>query len=130
MSTYVFSDVHGHRATLERVLDRLSPSVDDCFFCLGDMVDRAKAEGCATDVGMVVGLTNASGELLEQLPDAPLLIPGFGAQGGDIEALAGSRRAAPSVVNVSRGILYREPELSFADKAARYAESIRRALGL
>lgn len=97
---------------------------------VGDMVDRAKAEGCATDVGMVVGLTNASGELLEQLPDAPLLIPGFGAQGGDIEALAGSRRAAPSVVNVSRGILYREPELSFAEKAARYAESIRRALGL
>ena len=40
MSTYVFSDVHGHRATLERVLDRLSPSVDDRFFCLGDMVDR------------------------------------------------------------------------------------------
>lgn len=40
MSTYVFSDVHGHRATLERVLDRLSPAQDDRFFCLGDMIDR------------------------------------------------------------------------------------------
>ncbi|MBM6775313.1 metallophosphoesterase family protein [Olsenella profusa] len=40
MSTYVFSDVHGHRATLERVLDRLSPTSDDRFFCLGDMIDR------------------------------------------------------------------------------------------
>ena len=40
MSTYVFSDVHGHRATLERVLERVSPAADDRFFCLGDMIDR------------------------------------------------------------------------------------------
>lgn len=40
MSTYVFSDVHGHRAALERVLERVSPSADDRFFCLGDMIDR------------------------------------------------------------------------------------------
>ena len=40
MSTYVFSDVHGHRATLERALDRVSPCADDHFFCLGDMIDR------------------------------------------------------------------------------------------
>ena len=40
MSTYVFSDVHGHRATLERALMRVSPTSDDRIFCLGDMVDR------------------------------------------------------------------------------------------
>ena len=40
MSTYVFSDVHGHRATLERALMRVSPSSEDRFFCLGDMIDR------------------------------------------------------------------------------------------
>ncbi len=40
MATYVFSDVHGHRATLERVMERVSPTEDDTFFCLGDMIDR------------------------------------------------------------------------------------------
>ncbi len=40
MSTYVFSDVHGHRATLERALMRVSPAADDRVVCLGDMVDR------------------------------------------------------------------------------------------
>ena len=40
MSTYVFSDVHGHRAALERALAQVSPQPDDCFYCLGDMVDR------------------------------------------------------------------------------------------
>lgn len=40
MATYVFSDVHGHLATLERVLDRVSPTEDDVIYCLGDMIDR------------------------------------------------------------------------------------------
>lgn len=40
MSTYVFSDVHGHRATLDRALERVSPGAGDAVFCLGDMIDR------------------------------------------------------------------------------------------
>ena len=40
MATYVFSDVHGHVAPLRRALERVSPSDDDLFFCLGDMIDR------------------------------------------------------------------------------------------
>lgn len=40
MATYVFSDVHGHAATLNRVLDTISPAQDDVFYCLGDMIDR------------------------------------------------------------------------------------------
>lgn len=99
------------------------------YSLVGEMVLRARCEGRATDVGMVVGLTNADGGPLDTLPDAPLLIPGFGAQGGDLQALTGAKRQAPSVVNVSRGILYREPELSFAAKAERYAAEIRAALG-
>ena len=39
---------------------------------------------------MVVGLTNADSAILERIPDAPLLIPGLGAQGGDLSSLSGS----------------------------------------
>lgn len=97
---------------------------------VGDMVVRAKDEGAATEVGMVVGLTNAGNGLLEELPDAPLLIPGLGAQGGDLGALGGGARTAPPVINVSRGILYRNPELSFGEKAQQFAAQIREALAL
>ncbi len=97
---------------------------------VGDMVERARAEGAATEVGMVVGLTNASGDLLAELPDAPLLIPGLGAQGGDLAALSGGTRVSPPVINVSRGILYKDEHKSFAEKAADYAAQIRVALGL
>lgn len=40
MATYVFSDVHGHRATLDRLLERVSPGADDVIYMLGDMIDR------------------------------------------------------------------------------------------
>ena len=36
-------------------------------------------------------------------------------------ALQGTSRKASIVVNVSRGILYAEPEKSFAEKAAHWA---------
>ncbi len=40
MATYVFSDVHGHRRTLERLLEQVSPASEDEIWILGDMVDR------------------------------------------------------------------------------------------
>jgi orotidine-5'-phosphate decarboxylase len=82
---------------------------------------RAATEERATDVGFVVGLTNAAG-VLEKIPDMPLLVPGLGAQGGDLAALAAAGRSAPDVINVSRGILYADDALSFAERARIWAE--------
>jgi orotidine-5'-phosphate decarboxylase len=89
---------------------------------------RAVAESKATDVGYVVGLTNAAG-VLEKMPDAPLLVPGLGAQGGDLAALAAAKRSAPDVINVSRGILYAGDEKTFAQRARHWAAEIRKAFG-
>lgn len=87
---------------------------------------RAVAEEKATDVGYVVGLTNASG-VLENMPDAPLLVPGLGAQGGDLASLAAAGRSAPDVINVSRGILYAGDDKTFAQRATHWAAAIREA---
>ncbi len=96
---------------------------------VGDMVSRSVQEGRKTSVGMVVGLTNADSDILARIPDAPLLIPGLGAQGGDLSSLSGSNRVMPPLINVSRGIMYQNPELSFAEKAKTFADRIREALG-
>lgn len=40
MATYVFSDVHGHVKTLDRLLEQVSPGSDDTLWVLGDMIDR------------------------------------------------------------------------------------------
>lgn len=78
--------------------------------------------------GLVVGLTQATDEILSKIRDVPLLLPGMGAQGGDIQALSAQNRKAPMLVNVSRGILYQDPGLSFAEKARKYAQQIEIAL--
>jgi len=85
-----------------------------------------RAAGMATDVGYVVGLTNAAG-VLQKIPDAPLLVPGLGAQGGDLAALAAAARSAPDVINVSRGVLYADDGDTFGERARRWAERIARS---
>ncbi len=95
-------------------------SVFELVTALGE---RSKVEARATDVGYVVGLTNAA-EVLEKIPDAPLLVPGLGAQGGDLASLAAAARSAPDVINVSRGILYAADDRSFGARAQEWAEKI------
>lgn len=82
-----------------------------------------RAAGSPTDVGYVVGLTNTGG-VLQKIPDAPLLIPGLGAQGGDLAELAAAARSAPDVINVSRGVLYADDGFTFGERARRWAERI------
>lgn len=87
---------------------------------------RAGQEGRATDAGYVVGLTNAA-DVLAKMPDAPLLVPGLGAQGGDLASLAGAGRKAPDVINVSRGISYAGDDRSLAERARDWADRISEA---
>ncbi|TDK20634.1 orotidine-5'-phosphate decarboxylase [Luteimonas aestuarii] len=60
--------------------------------------------------------------------DMPLLIPGVGAQGGDVEAVVRNGRTADGtglMVNSSRGILYASMDADYADAAANAARSLR-----
>jgi orotidine-5'-phosphate decarboxylase len=63
----------------------------------------------ADNLGLVVGATHPTDleDVRITAPNLPFLIPGIGAQGGSLEAaLAISTVEAPSIINVSRGILY------------------------
>ena len=95
------------------------------FELVGDMASRASDNPAGEgSIGLVLGLTNVSDDVLARMPDVPLLIPGLGAQGGDLETLRGANRTAPNVINVSRGILYADEHLSFTEKAKDYANRI------
>ena len=92
------------------------------------MALRAAKEERSSSVGLVVGLTNAGSEVLTSIPDVPLLIPGLGAQGGDLSTLAQENRQAPNLINVSRGVLYPSNGISPAEAAINYQAAIRDAL--
>ena len=82
------------------------------------------------NLGLVVGATVP--EQLEEAratcPTMPFLIPGVGAQGGDLEAavLHGTdSRGRRALINSSRGIIYASGEADFAQAAAREANKLR-----
>ncbi|HEY0879188.1 MAG TPA: orotidine-5'-phosphate decarboxylase [Zeimonas sp.] len=80
-------------------------------------------------LGLVVGATFPSelARVRALAGELPLLVPGIGAQGGDIEATvrAGGSRM---LVNSSRAILYASDGEDFADEASRVARQTRDAL--
>jgi orotidine-5'-phosphate decarboxylase len=86
-------------------------------------------------LGLVVGATfpEEIAKVREIVGEMPLLIPGIGAQGGDIPATvqAGKIPNAPGtgmIINSSRAILYASQDGNFADAARQAAIATRDAL--
>jgi orotidine-5'-phosphate decarboxylase len=94
-------------------------------------------------VGLVVGATYPAevARVRELAPTLPLLIPGVGAQGGDVAATVqagwrgrvradgtGHDTTGPIIVNSSRAVLYASAGEDFAQAARRVAEATRHQL--
>lgn len=86
------------------------------------------------NVGLVVGATQSDriAAIRQAAPNLPFLIPGIGAQGGDLDA---SIRAAKNdrpdrgfIINASRSILYASSEDDYLDAARRAAEQLRASI--
>ena len=87
------------------------------------------ATSWAPNVGLVVGAT-APHELRDVrslVPNAPLLVPGVGTQGGRPDEVVHNAGYAPGkiVVNASRSIMYAEEGPHFAEAAGAAAEHLR-----
>ena len=85
------------------------------------------------NLGLVVGATAPEQlrEVRAACPDMPLLIPGVGAQGGDLEAavrLGTDSRGRAALINSSRGIIYASSGNDFAQAAAREAGKLRASI--
>ncbi|MCH2059314.1 MAG: orotidine-5'-phosphate decarboxylase [Verrucomicrobiales bacterium] len=94
------------------------------FELVAEMASRSSEH--KGEVGFVVGLTNARPDILEDIPDVPLLLPGLGAQGGDLDLLRDAGRKAPVVINVSRGVMAGEG--TAAERARSFRDRISAAL--
>ncbi len=85
------------------------------------------------ECGLVVGATfpDELGAVRAIAGDMPVLVPGVGAQGGDIEATVAAGATADGfgmVINSSRAILYASSGPDFADAACRTAVATRDAI--
>lgn len=85
--------------------------------------------------GLVVGATYPVdlATVRQAHPDLPILVPGVGAQAGDLEravhgALAGAR--APAIINATRSVIYASRGRDFAEAARAAASALRQAINL
>ncbi|GAB3098302.1 orotidine-5'-phosphate decarboxylase [Lysobacter terrae] len=79
---------------------------------------------------LVVGATwpDQLREVRHIVGDVPFLVPGVGAQGGDVEAVVSNAKTADGtglIVSSSRAILYASNGADFAEAAAQAAKSLR-----
>ncbi|MDY0329358.1 MAG: orotidine-5'-phosphate decarboxylase [Thiomonas sp.] len=79
--------------------------------------------------GLVAGATNPADieRIRAVAPQAPLLIPGIGAQGGDLAATVRAARGH-FLINASRSVLYASSGRDFVDAARREARRLRDAI--
>jgi orotidine-5'-phosphate decarboxylase len=94
------------------------------------VAQKAKQWDAHGNIGLVVGATYP--EELKTVraicPDMPLLIPGIGAQGGDVASAVSygvDAKGENAIINVSRQILYASRGKDFARAARKMAEKVR-----
>lgn len=101
---------------------------------IAELIDRLTAgdQGPIADIGAVVGATvpERLERMRELMPRSPFLLPGVGAQGGTVDALAAAFAPGPAggLISASRGIVFAyegdggDPEASARREAARLQE--------
>ena len=108
---------------------QLWPSDDAPLFrYVAERVTAWEAE-CPGTAGLVVGATDllSLADLRRTCPELPFLVPGVGAQGGDLESVIGKGATGRGrlIINSSRSILYASADRDFAEAAGRAAEELR-----
>lgn len=113
-----------------------NPSADDFQMLSSEGVPlyehvatRAVAWSEEGDIGIVMGATRPEvmASIRNLVGDMPILVPGIGAQGGDLESVIRECDAWPgtTIINSSRGILYASGGEDFAEAARSACERLR-----
>lgn len=96
------------------------------------VLDLSKKWGSPDNTMYVVGATRADTliEIRRIVPDHFLLVPGVGAQGGNLEQVAkyGLNKKCGLLVNSSRGIIYADNSVNFDKTAGRKAKEMQQEM--
>lgn len=92
------------------------------------VLETSKSWQNSQNLMYVVGATKASflGEIREIIPESFLLVPGVGAQGGNLQDVCtyGMTKDVGLLINSSRGIIYASQQEDFASAAAEKAKDL------
>lgn len=94
------------------------------------VIKKAKTWNANRNIGLVVGATRPKEmqRIRRMVPDMPILIPGIGAQGGDLKAAVRygcDRHGELAVINASRSVIFASAGDDFAEAARAAALKLR-----
>jgi len=99
-------------------------------FLYEEVIQSSMNWGNPDNLMFVVGATQSDyiRNIRELAPDNFFLVPGIGAQGGDLESVieSGQNSMGGLLINSSRGIIFASGEADFGEKAANAAASLQR----
>ena len=97
-----------------------------------EVLETSKTWENAHQLMYVVGATKAEylADIRKIIPESFLLVPGVGAQGGDLEAVCkyAMNSSVGLLINSSRGIIYASKNADFAKEAAKKASELQSAM--
>ena len=97
-----------------------------------EVIVKGRQWGSADALMFVVGATQVEkmASIRKMAPDYFFLVPGIGAQGGDLEAVSknGMNAKCGLLVNSARAILYASPGKDFAEAAAKEARKVQQEM--
>ena len=113
-------------------LDFQKVNYNENSFYYEKVLNQVSKWGDVNNTMFVVGATNASDlkNIRNIVPDHFLLVPGVGAQGGDLNEVVknGINNDIGLIINSSRGIIYAGSEKDFAEKAKKSAQEIQQKM--
>ena len=112
---------------LQQLPVRTQGSEQALYETVADLAAGSWQRECTNTLGLVVGATYPAElkQVRKRVGDMPLLVPGIGAQGGDIVATVAAGIDSSGygmLINSSRAILYAGSGADFADQAKAVAE--------
>lgn len=95
------------------------------------VIETALSWNAAASIGFVIGATHPEelAMIRSYAPHEVLLIPGIGAQGGDIDATMKANANGPVMINVSRAVQYAGDSQDFGEKAYEAASFYKERIG-
>ncbi len=98
------------------------------------VIHHGQKWGSAANMMFVIGATHPDyfNQIRKLAPDHFFLVPGVGAQGGDLEAISrnGLNKDCGLLVNSTRDIIYASQNMDFAEKARERAMSVQNQMEL
>ena len=96
------------------------------------VLETSKTWNNGQNLMYVVGATKAEylGEIRKIIPENFLLVPGVGAQGGDLQQVCkyGMNRNVGLLINASRAVIYASSKADFAEAAAQKAKELQQQM--